>query len=122
MKVIEYFGSEKFLKGYLEAGSHLPISTYMDKIVDKSKTGRLADFALKSYESVYPLEPAVTPEGKIYADALWSACLTGGPSIDKTITDLNKTYNDALDKEVKMGKIQRFKVKNSIHYTQVKEQ
>lgn len=111
-KVIEYFGSEKFLKGYLDGGFSLPISTYMDKLVDKSKTGRLADFALKSYESVYPLKPAVTPEGKNYADALWAACLTGGPDIDKTITDLNKTYNDALDKEVKMGKTQRIKVKN----------
>lgn len=111
-KVIAYFGSEKFLKGYLEGGYSLPISSYMDKAIDKSKTGRLADFALKSYESVYPLKPDVTPEGKVYADALWSACLPGGPDIDKTISDLNKSYNDALDKAVQMGKTKRLIIKN----------
>lgn len=111
-QVIEYFGSEKFLKGYLEGGYSLPISNHMNSIIDKSKTGRLADFALKDYESVYPMKPEVTPEGKNYADALWAACVTGGPDIDKTIADLNKNYNDALDKAVKMGKVQRVVIKN----------
>lgn len=111
-QVIEYFGSEKFLKGYLEGGYSLPISNHMNSIVDKSKTGRLADFALKDYESVYPIKPEVTPEGKNYADALWSACLDGGPDIDKTIAELNKSYNDALDKAVKMGKTKRLVIKD----------
>lgn len=111
-QVIEYFGSEKFLKGYLEGGYSLPISNYMNSIVDKSKTGRLADFALKEYESVYPMKPEVTPEGKNYADALWSACLSGGPDIDKTIAELNKTYNEALDKAVKIGKVKRVVIKD----------
>ena len=47
MKVIEYFGSENFLKGYLEGGYSLPISNYMDKIVDKSKTGKISRFRFK---------------------------------------------------------------------------
>lgn len=111
-KVIEYFGSESFLKGYLEGGYSLPISNHMNGVVDKSKTGRLADFALKDYESVYPLRPQVTPEGKTYDQAVWDACLTGGPDIDKTLSDLNKTYNDALDKAVKMGKVQRLIIKD----------
>lgn len=111
-EVINYFGSEKFMKGYLEGGYSLPISSYMDKVIDKSKTGRLADFALKDYESVYPLKPEVTPEGKNYADALWAACLADGPDIDKTLDELNKTYNDALDKAVKMGKTKRVVVKD----------
>ena len=45
-EVIKFFSSEESLKGYLEAGLYLPISDYMDGIIDKSKTGRLADFAL----------------------------------------------------------------------------
>jgi len=36
-------------------------------------------------------------------------------SSDKTITELNKTYNDALDKAVKMGKVKRIKVKNYLN-------
>ena len=57
-EVIKYFSSEEFLKGYLEAGLNLPISSYMDGIIDKTKTGRLADFALTDYESVYSTVPS----------------------------------------------------------------
>lgn len=109
-KVIEYFGSEKVLKGYLEGGYTLPITSYMDKLIDKTKTGRMADFALKDYESVYPQMPAVTPEGSVYRDALWNACV--GADIDKTLSDLTKAYNDALDKDVKMGKLKRLIIKD----------
>ncbi len=35
-----------------------------------------------------------------------------GPSIDETIAKLNQTYNDALDKEVKMGKTKRVVIKD----------
>lgn len=106
-KVIEYFGSEEVLKGYLEAGYTLPLSDYMDSKVDKSKIGRMADFSGADYEAVYPMFPSVTPEGEAYRDALWNACLPGGPSIDETIASLNKSYNAALDQEVSMGKTKR---------------
>lgn len=106
-KVIEYFGSEEVLKGYLEAGYTLPLSGYMDSKIDKSKIGRMADFSGADYEAVYPVFPAVTPEGETYRDALWNACLPEGPSIDETIANLNKTYNTALDQEVSMGKTKR---------------
>lgn len=117
MKVIEYFGSEDFLKGYLEGGYSLPISTYMEGKIDSTKTGRLADFSLKDYEDVYPTIPEVTPEGDNWKDALWNACLPDGPSIDDTIASLNKSYNDALEKEVSMGKVKRLVVENydSLH-------
>lgn len=111
-EVIEYFGSEKVLKGYLEGGYSLPISNYMDSKIDKSKTGRMADFAGADYEAVYPVAPSVTPDGENYRDALWNACLPEGPSIDETIAKLNQTYNDALEKEVKMGKTKRVVIKD----------
>jgi multiple sugar transport system substrate-binding protein len=120
MKVIEYFGSEDFLKGYLEGGYSLPISDYMASKIDSSQTGRLADFALKDYEDVYPTIPAVTPEGEVWQDALWYACLTDGPDIDSTIEALNKSYNDALDKAVSMGKVKRLVIEdyNPLHPSQ----
>lgn len=116
-KVIEYFHSEDFLKGYIEGGYTLPISTYMDSIVDKSKMGRLSLFALQDYEAVYPQAPTVTPAGETYRDALWNACLSNGPDIDETIETLNKTYNEALDKDVASGKVQRLVIENfdSLH-------
>lgn len=111
-EVIEYFGSENVLKGYLEGGYTLPLSNYMEGIIDKTKIGRMADFAGADYEAVLPVAPSVTPEGESYRDALWNACLPEGGSIDETIAALNKTYNDALDKEVKMGKTKRLVIKD----------
>lgn len=111
-KVIEYFGSEEVLKGYLESGYTLPLSDYMDSKIDKSKIGRMADFSGADYEAVYPIFPAVTPEGETYRDALWNACLPEGPSIDETIANLNKTYNAALDQEVSMGKTKRLVIRD----------
>lgn len=111
-KVIEYFQSEEFLKGYIEQGYTLPITNYMDSIVDKTKMGRLSDFALKEYEAVYPVAPTVSPAGEAYRVALWNACLPGGPDIDKTIKELNESYNEALDKDISLGKTKRLIVEN----------
>jgi multiple sugar transport system substrate-binding protein len=111
-EVIEYFGSENVLKGYFEGGYALPISKYMEDKIDKTKIGRMADFSGADYEAVLPVPPSVTPEGENYRDALWNACLPEGGSIDETIAKLNKTYNEALDKEVKMGKTKRLVIKD----------
>lgn len=111
-EVISYFGSEEVLKGYLEGGYTLPLSTYMNEVVDTSKIGRMADFAGADYEAVYPAAPAVTPEGENFRDALWNACLPDGPGIDETIETLNKTYNEALDQAVAMGKTKRLVIKD----------
>lgn len=107
MKVMELFGSEEFLKGYLEGGYALPISSYMDGAIDKSKTGRLSDYELKEYESVYPKFPQVTPDGEAYRESFWNAIQPGGPSVDDTIASLNENYNKALDNEIKLGKVSR---------------
>ncbi len=111
-EVIEYFSSEEVLKGYFEGGYSLPISKYMDERIDKEKIGRMADFTGADYEAVLPVAPAVTPEGEHFRDALWNACLPDGPSIEDTIAELNRTYNEALDKEVKMGKTKRLVIKD----------
>lgn len=110
-KVICYFQSEEFLKGYLEAGYNLPITTYMDGIIDKSKIGRLADFSLLSYESVYPQPPSVNITGDDYRTTLWN-CIMGYVSIDDAINDLNTRYNTALDRDVKNGTVKRLVIKD----------
>lgn len=110
-EVIKFFSSEDFLKGYLEAGLYLPISNYMDGLIDKSKTGRLADFQLTDYESVYPAVPAISLEGDDYGTVLWRAIM-GDISADEAIADLNKRYNDALENDIKLGKIKRVVIKD----------
>ncbi|MCI6887776.1 MAG: extracellular solute-binding protein [Lachnospiraceae bacterium] len=110
-EVIKYFSSEEFLKGYLEAGLYLPISGYMDSVIDKSKTGRLADFELKDYESVYPAVPAISLEGDDYGTVIWRAIM-GDVSADEAIADLNKRYNNALENDIKLGKVKRIVIKD----------
>lgn len=111
-KVIEFFSSEAFLKGYIESGLNLPIGEYMQGVVDLSNTGKLADFLPLSYEGVNPVPPQVTPEGLTFNDALWEACIPGGPSADEVIAELNKSYNEALDKDVELGKVKRLIIKD----------
>lgn len=101
-EVIKYFSSEEFLKGYFEKGYSAPLSDYMTGVIDTEKVGRLADFDIKDYEDVYPSTPAITVEGDDFKKVLWSAIL-GSISADDAIADLNKRYNDALEKGLKNG-------------------
>jgi multiple sugar transport system substrate-binding protein len=110
-KVISYFQSEEFIKGYLENGYALPITSYMDGVIDKSKIGRLADFSLVEYESVYPTPPAVNLQGDDYRTTLWNAVM-GYVGIDEAIEDLNTRYNSVLDADVASGTVKRLIIKD----------
>lgn len=105
-KVIQFFQSEEFIKGYLENGYLLPITEYMDNLIDKSKIGRLADFSLLPYESVYPAVPNVTLTGDDYRTVLWNAVM-GYVDIDEAIEDLNTRYNQAYEDDILSGNLQR---------------
>ncbi len=96
-EVIKFFSGEDFLKGYFEGGYSAPLSDYMAGIIDNSKTGRLADFALEDYEDVYPTTPAITLEGENYPTVFWYV-IQGNISADEAIKDLNTRYNDALER------------------------
>ena len=110
-KVIQYFQSEEFLKGYLENGYCLPITSYMDEKIDKSKTGRLADFSLLDYESVYPAVPTINLTGDDYRTVLWNAIM-GYVDIDDAIEDLNTRYNDAYDADIASGSVKRLVIED----------
>ena len=110
-KVIEYFGSEEFLKGYFEGGYSAPLGNYMAEKIDASKAGRLADFALQSYEDVYPAVPAVTVEGDDYAITMWNVVL-GNLSASDAVADLNTRYNAALESGLANGSCQRLTIEN----------
>lgn len=110
-KVIKYFQSEEFLKGYLENGYCLPISNYMDERIDKSKIGRLADFSKKGYEDVYPLPPLVNLQGEDYRTVLWNAVM-GYVDIDDAIEDLNTRYNEALEADIASASTKRLVISN----------
>lgn len=105
-EVIKYFSSEEFMKGYLEGGYTVPLSTYMAGKIDSSKTGRLSDFVITDYEGVYPTPPAVSIDGDDYGTTLWNVVL-GNLDADAAIADLNTRYNDALERGLQNGSCQR---------------
>lgn len=105
-EVIEYFLSEDFIKGYCENGYALPYSDYMSSIVDTSSAGRISDFQLTEYESVYPEPPLVAIDGDAFDTVLWNAAM-GYVDIDSAIEDLNTRYNAALERDVASGAVQR---------------
>ena len=110
-KVIQYFQSEEFLKGYLEGGFCLPITNYMSEKIDKDKTGRLADFSLLEYESVYPQVPTINLIGDDYRTVLWNAIM-GFVEIDEAIEDLNTRYNECYEDDIASGSVQRLVIED----------
>ena len=110
-KVIQYFQSEEFLKGYLENGYCLPITSDMDEKIDKSKIGRLADFSLLDYESVYPAVPTINLTGDDYRTVMWNAIM-GYVDVDDAIEDLNTRYNEAYDADIESGSVKRLVIED----------
>ena len=110
-KVIQYFQSEEFLKGYLENGYCLPITSYMDEKIDKSKIGRLADFSLLDYESVYPAVPTINLTGDDYRTVMWNAIM-GYVDVDDAIEDLNTRYNEAYEADIESGSVKRLVIED----------
>ena len=110
-EVVKYLNSEAVVKGYVEMGYALPLSEYIMGVVDTSQMGRLADFAPVSYEGLYPSVPAISYAGDDYAKTIWN-CIVNGTDVDKCIADLNKRYNEALEKDVKLGKVKRVVIEN----------
>ena len=105
-KVIQFLQSEEVEKGYLENGYCLPISSHMDSVIDKSLIGRLADFSLLDYESVYPAVPTINLTGDNYRTVLWNAIM-GYVEIDAAIEDLNTRYNTAYEADIASGSVAR---------------
>ena len=88
----------------------------MAGIIDKSLTGRLADFSKLEYESVYPTAPSINLTGDDYRKQFWNVVM-GYMDIDEAIEDLNTRYNEALDADVASGSTKRLVIKdyNPLH-------
>ena len=110
-EVIKYFQSEEFLVGYMEGGYDLPITSYINERVDHSKMGRLGDYSLLDYESVYPAVPSINLTGDNYRTVLWNAIM-GYVDIDAAIEDLNTRYNQCYDDDIMYGSVQRLVIED----------
>ena len=110
-EVIKFFQSEEFVKGYCERGYAVPVTSYINSIVDTSNMGKLAEFVAEGVDSVYPALPAINLSGDNFRATLWNAVM-GYVGIDEAIEDLNTRYNEALDQGVADGTIQRLVIRD----------
>ena len=112
-KVIEYLMSDEVMIGYVQGGYGMPtFKNIASKAQIPAGMKGFKDFLQLSYERIYPPLPSVQVEGKIWQDALWEACIPGGPNVDDVISKLNTNYNKALDKAVQQGSTKRLIISN----------
>ncbi len=95
----------------MEGGYDLPITSYINERVDHSKMGRLGDYSLLDYESVYPAVPSINLTGDNYRTVLWNAIM-GYVDIDAAIEDLNTRYNQCYDDDIMYGSVQRLVIED----------
>jgi multiple sugar transport system substrate-binding protein len=103
-KFLTYMYSDEMLQEYHEAGLGLAAVPAIAAKAKAPEINGVEGFLVTKNDALWPIPPTVTVQGLNYGDAFLKYMLTGG-SIDDTITDLNKRYNEALDKAVAAGEV-----------------
>jgi multiple sugar transport system substrate-binding protein len=103
-KFLSYMYSDEVLKPYHEEGYGLSAVPAVAAIANTPNIPGVEGFLLNKYDALWPVPPVVTIQGVNYGDAFMKYILLGG-NIDETVQDLNKRYNDALDKGVAAGEV-----------------
>lgn len=103
-KFINYMYGDDILQPYHEKGYGISmVPSIIDK-VKKPEINGIEGFLPNKYDGVWPIQPTVNVQGVKLEDAFWKYILEGG-DLDKIVTDLNKRYNDALDKAIANGEV-----------------
>ncbi len=106
MKVIEFLSSDAYLYDFYAQGLGQPITSEWNEKIAGEDLGHMADFALTSYDSIYPKVATVTPDGDFYETALWKL-IWSDEDLTAALQKLTDDYNAAYDREIKMGKYER---------------
>ncbi|NHN32175.1 ABC transporter substrate-binding protein [Paenibacillus agricola] len=104
-EVMNYLYSDDVLVPYYEQGKGISV---VPSVLSKAKTPtlkNLADFAPKD-DTIWPMDLSHKVEGKTWQSVIAESIL-GLTPLDEGIEDLNKRYNDGLDKEEKAGNVKR---------------
>ncbi|GIO12651.1 hypothetical protein J19TS2_22060 [Cohnella xylanilytica] len=103
-KFMQYMYGDDILKTYQEKGFGLSMVPEIAKIAGKPNIVGIDGFLPTENDGTWPLEPtsAIKVEGELATDAFFKYMLSGG-DLDAMIQDLNKRYNDALDKAIAAG-------------------
>lgn len=107
-KVMEYLYSDEVLAGYHERGLGLVMVPSALKIAKKPENvQKHPNLEFDEHDKVWPTVPTgVKPEGNDMYFVM-NTVIFGAQNVDAAIADLNKRYNEALDKAEKDGKAAR---------------
>lgn len=103
-KFMQFMYADDVLKTYHEKGFGLSMVPSVSSVAKKPEIKGIDGFLPIGNDGTWPLQPTVTVEGMKYNDAFFKYMISGG-NLDQIIQDLNKRYNDALDKAVTKGDV-----------------
>ncbi|MBO9605862.1 MAG: sugar ABC transporter substrate-binding protein [Paenibacillaceae bacterium] len=98
-KFLKFMYGDQILTDYHEKGFGL---TMVSSVLSKAKNADIAGiegFKPTKYDGAWPIQPTVAVQGAKYQDEFFKYMLQGG-DLDKMIADLNKRYNEGLDKAI----------------------
>jgi multiple sugar transport system substrate-binding protein len=101
-KFVQFMYGDDILTTYHEKGFGISV---VPSIAEKAKNPDIKGmegFLVGEHDSLWPVSPAVAPEGANYGDVFFKYMLTGG-DIKAITADLNTRYNAALTKAVEKG-------------------
>ncbi|KRE83965.1 ABC transporter substrate-binding protein [Paenibacillus sp. Soil766] len=103
-KFMQFMYADDVLKTYHEKGFGLSMVPAISSVAKKPEIKGIDGFLPSGNDGTWPLQPTVTVEGMKYNDAFFKYMISGG-NLDQIIQELNKRYNDALDKAVAKGDV-----------------
>lgn len=103
-KFMQFMYADDVLKTYHEKGFGLSMVPAISSAAKKPEIKGIDGFLPSGNDGTWPLQPTVTVEGMKYNDAFFKYMISGG-NLDQIIQELNKRYNDALDKAVAKGDV-----------------
>ncbi|MNY23771.1 hypothetical protein D3C86_1574510 [compost metagenome] len=101
---MQFMYADDVLKTYHEKGFGLSMVPAISSTAKKPEIKGIDGFLPAGNDGTWPLQPTVTVEGMKYNDAFFKYMISGG-NLDQIIQELNKRYNDALDKAVAKGDV-----------------
>lgn len=103
-KFMEYLYADEVMTTYHEKGFGIAVVPSIAEKAKQPDIKGMEGFLVGEHDSMWPVSPAVTPEGLNYADAFFKYMLTGG-DMKAIVEDLNTRYNDALAQAVEKGEV-----------------
>ncbi|MDF2921476.1 MAG: transporter substrate-binding protein [Paenibacillaceae bacterium] len=103
-KFLSYMYGDNILKTYQEKGFGISMVPSVAESAKAPAINGIDGFLPNKSDGVWPISPSVNVQGIKYYDAFFKYMLEGG-DLDKIIEDLNKRYNEALDKAVAAGEV-----------------